>query len=60
MLESFQKRGSVFLNFILEFLIADYSSWRFLDISFMKKVKTGDGPKGVLKNFFAKKRFSER
>jgi len=60
MLELFQKKSRLFLNFVLEFLIADYSSWGFLDISFMKKAKTGNGQKGAIKEFFTKKRYSER
>lgn len=60
MLETSPKKGILFRNFILDFLIADYSSWRFLDISYLKKAKAGDEPEKVMKGYLPKRGLSAR
>jgi hypothetical protein len=59
MLENFQKRGSYFRNFVIDFLIADYSSWSFLNISNFKQGKAGNEPEKVTKKYLYKKRSIE-
>jgi len=60
MLEYLQKKGDLFLNFVLEFLMSDYSSWGFLNISYSTMAKTGEGAKRGQRKHLLKKRTSER
>ncbi len=60
MLESFQNSGNVIGHLVLDFLIADYSSWKQLGICDPGRKRSYSKPDIVMKTSLHPKRLFER